>query len=821
METKQKKRGFTAKNTWFCHDENRIINYSFILRTNYRMRRIKLISCFFILFPLLTFSQVQILGKVIDQNEKPMEFVNVFVTNPDGNDFIEGSITDNNGDFQLEVPAGTYEITASFLGYKTWSKTLNLTTTKDLGNIMLVKNATALEEVVVEVEEPLIERKIDRMIFNVDQSIASQGMDGIGVLKTTPMIRIDPNNGVSIVGKNDVSVMVNNRIVNMSGNQLLNYLRSIRSQNIEKIEVITTPPAKYDAQGNSGIINIVLKNKMPKGWSGNITSTYIRKTFNNFLNNFTINYQSKRLSSSLKLRQTNKKINSYEKTSVEGNQSVYMLDERIDRYDNIGANYSLDYEISDKSRIGFIYDLGINRMNLDVNNTSSYFSEMERDSILTTYAEHSEKTYTNTLNLYYDLQLDSLNKKLSIGANYYSNIPKYRINFNTFNQSNRDYYKTYSKISYNIYSGQLDLSLPYEFGKIETGVKFTYFNNDSDLKFYNYNNSKYVINPDGSNIFNYDEENYAGYLSVNKNFNKKWSTKIGIRYEYSNIEGYSPRDGKNIKYNYGRWFPTAYISFKPNDNNTINFNYSRRINRPFFSALNPNRWYTNPYSYSQGNSLLQPSFSNNLEFGYSFKNLIFATIYYQNIKDSYSQLVSFQDGIKSSTYANMYDQNNIGINLSYYNTFFEDWELSLNGNLTYHNNISIIPKVSGQKGINFRYNIDNTITLNKNKTFFFIANFSHILPGVYGILKTRGYSMLNLGSKFSFLDDQLQINILFQDIFKGAISKGYAIYSDYITRIENYYDFRGGRISISYSFGNKKIKGSNKKINFEEKQRAN
>lgn len=141
-------------------------------------------------------------------------------------------------------------------------------------------------------KKKLVERKIDRMVFNVENSIASQGMDGVEALRNTPLVKVDETSGISIVGKSNVSVMINDRIVQMSGSELLNYLKSVRSENIAKIEVITTPPAKYDARGNSGIINIVLKKNSNLGWSGNLTTAYIRKSRDGFVNNIGLNYQS-------------------------------------------------------------------------------------------------------------------------------------------------------------------------------------------------------------------------------------------------------------------------------------------------------------------------------------------------------------------------------------------------------------------------------------------------------------------------------------------------------------------------------------------------
>lgn len=672
-------------------------------------------------------------------------------------------------------------------------------------------------------KKKLVERKIDRMVFNVENSIASQGTDGVEALRNTPLVKVDEANGISIVGKSNVSVMINDRIVQMSGSELLNYLRSVRSENIAKIEVITTPPAKYDAQGNSGIINIVLKKNSNLGWSGSLTTGYVRKSRDGFTNNIGLNYQSARISSSLKLRHYDSKKNSTEQNEIIANKGLKSLDRRVDMPNGLGLNYSLDYKISDKSNAGIVYDFGSGHMNMDINNSSEYFTGNKQDSLLTTYAEHRQKIPTHTLNAYYDLKLDSLGKKMSIGGNYFSNIPVNNISFQTTNHNtnNAENYRSYSKINYSIWSGQVDFTLPYKFANIETGAKMAYFKNTSNLEYFRIMNGNSVLMPDGNNLFEYKEQNYATYFSIDKKINEQWSAKAGIRYEYSVIDGYNPTSGEKNKYEYGRFFPTAYIAYKADDNNTFTANYSRRINRPFFRAINPYRWYINPYSFAKGNPYLKPSYNDNIELGYSYKNKLTATLYYQQVKDSYSQLVTFNNGIKIIDYANMFDQTNYGVNLGYNDILFKFWEVSASANLYYSQSTGIIPEVIGQKAFNMYYNINNTFTLNTQKTVAMFANFAQQFPGSFGNFRSDGYSIVSLGAKLFLMDKKLQINVSVDDVFKKAFSKGESVYSDSVMKFRNYYDYRGLNLSVNYTFGNNKVKGASRNVKFDEKSRAN
>ena len=347
------------------------------------------------------------------------------------------------------------------------------------------------------------------------------------------------------------------------------------------------------------------------------------------------------------------------------------MDNRVDMNDGLGANLSLDYKLSEKSKIGVIYDFGIGHVNMNIDNSSLYKTGQITDSLLTTYAEHRYKIPSHTLSVYYDLKLDSLGKALSLSGNYFSNVQENKINFKTLNNTSLQSMpiRSYSKIDYNIWSGQADLMLPYKWLNIESGAKYTVFKNTSDIQYLNFLNDNYVIDPHNSNLFDYDEQNIAGYISLNRNFNDKWSAKASLLYEYSIIEGFMPSTNLKTKNNYGKLFPSIYVAYTPDRENTISLNYSKRINRPSFRALNPYRWYSNTYSYSEGNPLLQPSYNDNVELGYSYMNKLSFTLYNQFGKGNYGQVVTFDNGYKIVSYLNYYNENNTGLTINYFDTF--------------------------------------------------------------------------------------------------------------------------------------------------------
>jgi outer membrane receptor protein involved in Fe transport len=356
---------------------------------------------------------------------------------------------------------------------------------------------------------------------------------------------------------------------------------------------------------------------------------------------------------------------------------------------------------------------------------------------------------------------------------------------------------------------------------METGAKYSQFSNNSDISYFNLTNGNYIIDPSRSNLFDYNEKNYAAYVSFSKDFSEKWSAKAGVRYEYTQTSGYSPTTQSASENNYGKFFPTAYLSYKASENNQFSINYSRRINRPYFRALDPFRWYSNPNTYYAGNPSLQPSFNHNIEFNYIFKNKFSVNLYYQRTSNNFDQ-ISFLDGKDiTSTFYNYYNQNNYGLNLNYTDIFFKIWESNISTSFSYNETqitqFNAVPK----NGQSFYFSSNNTFQLNKAKTFFLFLNYWQNLPSRDGYTSVRNRGSFDAGIKMSLVEKALQINLSVSDIFKQSGYKGDMYFSDNTQSFNNYWDARRMTLSITYTFGNQKIKSNNRAINFEEKTAHN
>lgn len=763
---------------------------------------------------------VQITGRILNNENSPVEFAEVILLKNDSVK-IRSEITNANGMFTIDAPKDSYILQVKRFKGILYTKKIKLENNLRLNEIKLV-DIQQIKEVIIEKKKKLIEKKIDRTVFNVENSIFSSGADLAQVLSGTPMLSVS-DNSVSIVGKSGVAVMVNDKLLNLSGTDLINYLRSLRSDDVSRVEIITTPPAKYEAQGNSGILNIILKKNTKLGWNGILSSSYIQTTYVGNANNLTLNYNSNKITSSLRLRQFDRPSKAVELIDIIGTNSILSADQRKDKFKGAGANFSFDYKLNQNSNIGVIYDISKSHSDMDIFNRSIYQTNSIQDSLLTTSSEHRKPIVTHSLNAYYDYKIDSLGKKLSIAGNYFSNSPDAEVNFQTISDYTPGTQKirNLSNLDYQILSGQADLYLPFKWGTLETGLKFTHFLNGSNIKYFSFKNDEYTIDPSRSNYFEYKENNAAAYVSVYKSLGEKWSAKAGLRYEYSTIDGYSETAGERNKNEYGRLFPSAYLEYKANENNTLSINYSKRINRPNFTALNPFRWYSNPYSFYTGNPFLSPSYNHNVELSYLYKNRFSVTVYGQKLINGYGRITSLTQGIKEVNYKNYLTQYDAGLNASLYTNVTKWWENNTNIVSFYSESESSIPEVVPQKGVSMYYTINNTFTINKEKSVLFLLNFYHYLPNKQGNTYIGNISNLSAGFRFSLMEKKLRVNMMVEDIFRGTQSKGKIFYDEFTQFYNNYYDTRRFTLNMTYTFGNKNVKTNNKQIQLEEKSRAN
>lgn len=757
-------------------------------------------------------------GRVVETGGKGIENASISVLNAKDSSAVKYGVSDKQGYFELtSLTNGVFVIKVSCIGYSTQAlNNIKFTGSSiKLPDIVLRAELKELKEVKIIQKTPILQRKVDRIIFNLNSTIMANGASLFEALRVAPFLTVS-DNSVSMVGKGSMGVMVNEKLINLSGVDLTNYLKTLRSENVEKIEIITTPPAKYEAQGNAGLINIVLKKNESLGWRGSISSSFMQQTYSSYNNSLALFFRSKKINSTFTFNQSNYHNIIVESNDITGQPNpILSKGRRVTTTPNLQAGLSIDYELNKHNNVGIIYNISHSKAHTILTNRSSFNTGSTVDSVLNTNADISRPVFTQTLNVYHDLKIDSTGKKLNSSVNFFTNRPEVRNNFVSESETTDATVRNNSLSEYKIWSVQSDLTLPYKGATVETGAKYTIFDNSADVEYFNYANENFVLDNTRSNKFNYTENNLAGYISMESELSKKWTTKAGLRYEYTMMDGYSPTLNQRNKRNYGALFPTAYITYKANKDDAFSLNYARRINRPGLNFLNPFAFYSNIYSYSVGNPLLLPSYSNNLELSYLYKGMFSFTVFAQHTSDQFSSITRVNGPSVISTIQNYLSQDNLGAYASFNRAFFKWWDNSTSATFFLVSPKSKIQNIPTKNGVSASFSVNNNFKATSKLSFY--INYSESLPSTNGNVYTYAQRNLTTGARLKLLNNNFIISTSY---FLGTVSKYDIRFNDFVQTIKTDYDYRTFNLGLTYLFGRSKVSGNNKNISFDEKRRA-
>ena len=776
-----------------------------------------------ILFQNQVFSQIKISGQIKNEKNNPVEFIEIQLQNKDSIIF-KSELTNAEGKFILETEKGEYSLLVRQLGGIYHKQKISVNQDTYIGIINITEKTQQLQEVVITSKKKLIDRKVDRLIFNVENSISASGGDAIDALKITPRVKVK-NDNISMIGKNNMSVMVDDKLILLTGDELINFLKSIPSDNIKSIEVITTPPAKYDAEGNSGLINIKLKKSKLNQWNASLRSSYIQSTYpkGSFGGNF--DYQKNKLSLYSNLNYVNGS-----NAPVETNKIYYPLglwneeNKRRDFQNSVNGRIGADYKVSEKFSVGMQYLGSFSKPKIAENSLTTIYNQTNSqiDSYINTLSENLGKNNNHSINLNSTVVFDTIGKKMNINLDYFEFKNDDNRIFNTINLLSAN---NTSLQDIQNYSAKIDFEHPLKWINLSYGGKLSFIKTQNNVNYFDTTLGTPIFDPTQSNEFNYDENTQAIYLNGTKKLNEKWETQLGFRLENTQTEGVSKTLNQKNTNSYAKLFPTFYLTYTPNEKNAFSINYNKRINRPSYNRLNPFRWYSNPFSYTEGNPFLQPSFSNNLELNYTFNDNWSNSIYYSHTDNGFEQItiVDNTDNIQKTIAQNFFKTTIIGISESYtYNKL--KWLSSTSSfDWNYSKSESLIP-ITNQNlnGSNAYFSISNDFNLNKNKTLLFNFSYWYNFKGTSDLDKNNAYSQLDASIKYFAFDKKLQISFNANDI----LSTNRPIYTSFTNNIQidykNYYDVRLFRLSLVYKFGNKNINVEKKEVgNQEEKERTN
>lgn len=763
-------------------------------------------------------------GRVLTINKSGVPYATLFYQS-DSTKNTTGVTADDRGRFVLPNLAPTsYTITVSSIGFN--RKVISHKPGKDSLFIYLEENTNLTSGVTVIGKKPIFERKIDRLTFNISESTAALGTDAHELLDKIPGVRVQENS-IAIAGKSGVRVMIDDRMIEVSGDALVSLLKSIPSNQIESIELITNPPAKYDASGNAGIIRVVTKRKNTQGYSG-----YAR------LVERVATYAATDLSASLKITGNNLQMDS-NMGLVKG--SIQVLQEaninnatqlwqqqsvRKQFQDAFTGNLGLDYLITKKATIGISLRASKRMPSLKEQVDIRLLDARNKlDSLLLTTATTAREQSYYSGNLHYIAKLDSLGKTIAINADYLNYGDENVRNFQTstlIDNPNSDpstkRVLTAANQEIKIYTLKGDVDVPSDLALLSFGGKISFISSSSD------NASKYLageINDDLTNQsrFTYDEQLQSLYVSGTKTLGK-WELKAGLRGELTTTTGTSITLAEKYSFRYLNVFPTLYLSYKANDNNTISSTFGRRITRPNYEFLNPFRWYTSPYSYYEGNPFLRPSYTNNFELIHSYKDLLTTTLYYSNTANEIEQL-TLQDGRHLSTkYFNTVNYTTVGITAAVTKYYF-DWWQSYSQVQPYYTRVTPQPGlgIRRQENISAYLSTSNTFSINKTKGISASLSTWYQLPEASGAYYSRGFGNVTLGFKYTLYKKKITGTVAIADVFRMQVQRNESFLNGEQQQYKNYSDNRRITFSFIYKFGKDKPSTNNQESNIEEKGR--
>ncbi|AZB19326.1 TonB-dependent receptor [Chryseobacterium indologenes] len=793
-------------------------------------RRIYIFQCLFFCCTLFS-QQFQLKGKIVDEKDAPMEFSEVLILKKDSI-AIKSELTDEMGLFSIQLESDEYILKIKHFNDTGYSKAFSLHNNLDLGKIKIERTKN-IKEIVLEGRKKLIERKIDRLIFNVENSISATGGDALDALKVTPGIKVQ-NEKISMVGKNGMSVMIDDRLIQLSGDDIINFLKTIRSDEIKSIEVITNPPAKYDAEGNSGIINIKRKKIAPNSWKSLVSTRYTQGNYASAGIGANFDYQKNKsyFNFSINYDRNKKKI---DESFVNSYPSTLWKEEKIKKslFYPLTTKLGFDYKITPKIMTG----VSLYYSYSDTNPTEkdrviiSDKAANKIDSLANSNKDLKNKYKFLSLNYHLNYKIDSLGKQLTFdfdyfsynnksdqliqGQNFYSNsspIPNSGFIFNTVGGINVD--------NYNF---TVDMEHPIKSLTLNYGGKLSISKSNSDNSFYNLRSETPILDPNNTNSFIYKEDISSVYASVTHKITSKLEGKLGLRLENVSTSGHSLTLDQIQTNNYLRLYPTAYLSYTPNDNHSFNINYGKRVTRPRYFWFNPFRSFNNQYFYSEGNPFLQPSFSDNIELNYNFKNKVTAQLYYSHLKNGFDFVTIVQPGDITSRFEkpfNYVTSDKYGVNISYTFDKFKWWESVNSLDYNYSHSTSSIPETNASLNGNY-LQLYSTNTFKISSSIFFEATYFYSFPTVEGLFKVSGINGLDLAFKMFFMKKSLQLSLTGEDIF-GSNRPTYTGYTNNIElKNKMYFDNQRFRISLIYKFGNNKL--STQQINSnnsEQKERV-
>jgi hypothetical protein len=801
-----------------------------------------ILSIFTLLLFISSFAQAQtglVKGVLTDTKNAPLPYSNVAVYQSSDSSLVTGSTTGAEGQFNINVGYGDYYLKISAVGFSSYlSKRITINANNPtiyFSEIKLEEDVQLMDAVEVKAMRPQVIVEADKMVVSVEGTAMAAGATAYEVLEKSPGVFVDQDGNIQLNGKSGVQVMIDGRRSYLSAADLQNMLQGMSADNIKTIEIINNASAKYDAEGNAGIINITLKKNNMQGVNGSLNAGYRYNEMQNYNTGLQLNHKkgswNSFVNADLSQRGRIRDAGFYrEITQTNGVTTIF--DQTGKEYVNRvipSLRVGTDYDINDMQSIGVMFNV----YGQDVYHDFNIDTDLEQgaNEFMINSDNQIDYRFLNTQgNLHYEHKLDTNGTKITTDLNYVKLFNEGGSSFtNSYFQEGSsepfsvEQLENENPFAYDIYSGQVDFEgKVFEKIKVEAGLKASYVVSDNELNFYEVDDNQRTLDPDRTNHFIYTEQIFAGYSSFAGNLGKKLSYKVGLRAEQTYSEGESLTLNTVNERDYFNLFPSFFLQHNVSESYQVNYNYSRRIDRPNYSNLNPFVMYLDPYTWAQGNPYLKPQMTHsmsvtqtilgqyNLVLNYRLTSDFIAEVPTQNPEDGTTVFIqeNIDDQLNYSATAIIPVQPfkwwSINGNLS---VFHQEFTTYLNGNQVENNATSAFARV----GNTFMLPQDFKLELNADYR-------SNTVWGLYAIGEQWG---MDFAIKKSFLDKKLDASLNITDIFRSRRFQGNSNFNGNINEISQYFGQQSIGFSLRYRFSKgEEFKARQRNTNLEELNRA-
>lgn len=796
---------------------------------SYKVHILLFIICSYFFYPMYAQeNEAQITGYILNPNNEPAPYSTVVLLNQDSVQ-MKGTLTRLDGLFILEnLKPGNYLVMVRNVEFETYiSAPVSILNNENipLGNITLKTKITGLDEVVVTGTKALVEVHADKMVFNVASSVNAAGNNALELIGKAPGIVVDLDKNIVLQGKSGVQIYINGRPSRISGIDLSNMLEGMRSENIESLEIISNPSAKFDAEGTGGIINIVTKKNIKAGFNGNAVAGYSKGTYPRANLGTSLNYSGDKINFFSTLN-ASKDIYQDDFIQTTGRELYHLDMKSLSENTRKGYNASagMEYTINPQHTISIDGKALLNDRDnhLENNTIITDLAGVIPSEILSAQTLDKIATGNYDMNLHYYFVPDrnsNLSADLSIGRfksakeTYQPN--KYFTPDSLLLRSVNSEYNANTDIG--LVSAVLDFEKKINKITFSTGAKYSYITTDNQLDFYNIEDNIPIPDMTRSNDFTYLEKIAAAYVILDAEAGENFTFKTGLRLENTSslgtLESEMPVNDNVVPRNYTSLFPNVGISFDDKKNNVISISVGRRINRPNYQDLNPFESKLSELSAWRGNPFLEPNYINNYQLSWSYKQkLVISNTY--SVTHNYFANVFITVSDKGSVISprNMNNVINNGLSLSYPQKVFNWWQFSSFLNYNYQSyDGDIEGTIIALKANIFNFRIQNILKLPAGITAE--LTFYYNSPWIWGgTVNVKQFYSLSFGIKKNFFKDRLLLQITGNDITNHNSDFYYTSnYGGMIIDGIRSFDIQRFGINLTYKFGNQQAKGAKKK----------